>query len=82
MPTAPAEVPPGVVTVTLTTPVTPAGAVTVIEVAEVKVRPVAATVPNLTEVAPTKLVPEMVTDVPPAPGPVIGLRAVTVGMAA
>ena len=47
----------------------PAGAVAVIEVAELTVTLVAAVVPNLTAVAPARLVPVMVTVVPPAPGP-------------
>ena len=37
--------------------------------------------PNLTDVAPVKLVPVMVTEVPPVVGPVFGLTAVTVGAA-
>ena len=39
----------------------------------------AAVVPNLTAVAPVKLVPVMVTAVPPAVGPLVGLMPVTVG---
>ena len=35
--------------------------------------------PKLTAVAPVKLVPVMVTVVPPVVGPVSGLTAVTVG---
>ena len=38
-------------------------------------------VPNLTAVAPVKPVPVMVTVVPPAVGPVVGLTEVTVGAA-
>ena len=60
--------PPGVVTVTSTVPV-PAGAVAVTWVAEFTIKPVAAVVPNLTPVAPVRLVPVMVTEVPPAVGP-------------
>ena len=52
-----------------------------IEVAEVRVTLVADTVANLTEVAPLSPVPVMTTLVPPAAGPVAGLRAVTVGAA-
>ena len=37
--------------------------------------------PNVTAVAPVKLVPVMVTDVPPAAGPEFGLTLVTVGAA-
>ena len=35
--------------------------------------------PKLTAVAPVKLVPVMVTTVPPAVGPLLGLTPVTVG---
>ena len=41
---------------------------------------VAATVPKFTAVAPVKLEPVMVTDVPPAVGPDVGLTAVIVGV--
>ena len=51
----------------------PAGAVTVIEVALLTVIGVADAVPNCTAVTPVKLVPVMVTDVPPAGGPELGL---------
>ena len=44
-----------------------------IEVAELTVRRWPALVPKLTAVAPVKLVPVMVTVVPPASGPVVGL---------
>ena len=37
--------------------------------------------PNLTAVAPVKLVPVMVTDVPPEAGPDVGPIDVTVGAA-
>ena len=40
---------------------------------------VAAKVPNLTAVAPERLVPVTVTRVPPATGPAVGLTDVTVG---
>jgi hypothetical protein len=70
-----ALVPPGVVTVTSTTPL-PAGAVAVMLVAPLSVK-VAAVVPNLTALAPLKFVPVIVTDVPV--GPDVGLTAVTVG---
>ena len=81
MPTATADVPPGVVTVALTTPAAPAGAVTVTWVAETTVTDVPTTVPNLTVVAPDRLVPVTVTRVPPATGPAVGLTDVTVGAA-
>jgi hypothetical protein len=71
-------VPPGVVTVTSTTP-EPAGAVAVIWVSELTVTLVAAVAPNLTDVAPVKPVPVIVTTVPPAAGPEVGLMPVTLG---
>ena len=49
------------------------------EVALTTVTPVAAAPPNVTAVAPVKLVPVMVTDVPPTPGPLEGDIEVTVG---
>ena len=52
-----------------------------IEVAEVTVKLVAAVAPNLTAVAPVKLVPVMVTMVPPAVGPGCRRDRVTVGLA-
>ena len=73
-------VPAGAVTVTLTVPV-PAGEVAVIEVAELTTTPVAAAVPNLTAVAPVKLIPEILTLVPPAAGPDFGDTEVTQGAA-
>ena len=57
----------------------PAGAVAVIWVALSTVKPVALVAPNLTGVAPVRLVPVMTTEVPPAVGPEVGLRAVIVG---
>ena len=72
------EVPAGVVTVTSTVPV-PAGDVALIDVALLTITPVAALAPKSTAVAPLRLVPVMVTDVPPASGPLFGLTAVTVG---
>ena len=42
---------------------------------------VAAVAPNVTAVAPVKLVPVIVTVVPPAVGPAVGLTPVTVGAA-
>ncbi len=61
-------------------PTVPAGAVAVIEVALTTTTFVAATLPNLTLVAPVKLVPVIVTGVPPAGRPATGLTAVTVGV--
>jgi len=71
-------VPNPVVTLTSTVPV-PAGEVAVIDVAELTVKPVAGVAPKLTAVAPVKPVPVMVTEVPPAVGPVVGVVEVTVG---
>ena len=48
-------------------------------VAPVTVNDVATVVPNLTAVAPVKLVPVMVTVVPPAMGPAVGVKLVMVG---
>jgi hypothetical protein len=73
-----ALVPPAVVTATSTVP-TPVGEVAVIWVALSTVKEPAALLPNLTAVAPEKLVPVMVTLVPPDVGPVFGLTLVTVG---
>jgi len=75
-----ADVPPGVVTVTLMVPV-PAGLVAVMVVELTTVKLVAAVVPNVTAVAPVKLVPVMVTAVPPVAGPEVGDTPVTVGAA-
>ena len=66
-------VPPGPVTVTSTVPAAPAGAVAVMEVALLTVKVEAAVVPNFTAVAPVKLVPVIVTEVPPVVGPEVGL---------
>ncbi len=57
----------------------PAGETAVIEVAELTVKLVAAVEPKRTAVAPVKLVPVMVTEVPPVEGPDTGLNALTVG---
>jgi hypothetical protein len=74
-----AEVSPDVVTVISTTPTVPAGAVAVICVAESNVTPVAGTVPNSTLDAVLNPDPVIVTTVPPAAGPELGLTAVTLG---
>ena len=73
------EVPADVVTVTSTGPDVPAGATAESEVAEVTLKEVAGTEPNLTAVAPVKLVPVTVTGVPPFVGPEVGLSEVTLG---
>ena len=75
------DVPPAVVTLISTVPV-PAGAIAVIEVSELKLKPVASVAPNFTEVTPVKPLPAIVTDVPPAVGPAVGEIDVTVGAAA
>ena len=72
-------VPLGVVTVTSTVPAVPAGAVAVIWVALLTATLVAAVEPKATPVAPVKLVPVIVTEVPPAVGPEDGLTCVTAG---
>ena len=74
-------VPLAVVTLTAACPAVPAGEVAVMEVAELTVKEVAAVAPKLTTVAPVKLVPVMVTTVPPATGPVLGAIDVMVGPA-
>lgn len=75
-----ALVPPTVVTRTSTVPV-PAGDVAVIWVALSTVKPVAGVAPNTTALTPERLVPVIVTDVPPAAGPLVGAIDVTVGAA-
>ena len=75
-----AEVPPVVITLTSTVPV-PEGDVAVIVVEDTTVKPVAAVAPKVTAVAPERLVPVMVTVVPPAPGPDVGEIELTVGAA-
>ena len=72
--------PPTAVTRTSTVPV-PAGAVAVICVALLTVKPVAAVPPKVTAVVPVKFEPLMVTLVPPVPGPAVGEIPVTVGAA-
>ena len=74
--------PPGVLTVTSTVPSDPGGAIAEICVALITVNEVALVLPNLTDVAPMKLVPEMVTALPPVVGPLVGEIDVTVGDAA
>src|SRR5208337_422115 len=75
-----AEVPLGVVSVTFTVPAAPAGLVAVICVpAELTTTFVAGVVPKSTAVAPVKPAPVIVSVVPPAKGPSVGLMPVTVG---
>jgi hypothetical protein len=68
-----------VVTVRFTVP-EPAGEVAVSEVIELSVTFVAAVPPKLTVAPVTKFVPVTVTVVPPAAGPEVGLRELTVGV--
>ena len=73
------EVPDDVVTVTCTVPADSAGDTAVKEVADVCVTLVAAIDPNLTVAEEVKFVPVIVTEVPPAAGPEVGLIEVIVG---
>src|SRR5579883_714546 len=73
-----AVVPPGAVTVMSTAPAAPAGLVATTWVA-VSLTIAPGTDPKSTAVALARLVPVMVTDVPPASGPAAGLMPVTVG---
>ena len=73
------EVPPGVVTATFTVPL-PGGLTTVICVAESEVI-IPADPPKLTMVASARAVPVIVTEVPPAAGPVAGKTPLTAGAA-
>jgi len=76
-----ALLPPTEVTVTCTVPAVPAGDSAVIDVAELTVKLFATAEPNLTAVAPVKLVPVIVTLVAPVAGPSCGSTFVTVGTA-
>ena len=67
------------VTKTLALPAVPAAVVQVADVAEATLTLVQAAPPTVMGVAPVKLVPVIVTTVPPAEGPAVGLTAVTVG---
>ena len=73
-----ALVPPAVVTVTSTAPAEAAGATATICVA-VLLLTVAVLLPNLTAVAFARFAPVIVTLVPPAVGPEVGLIAATDG---
>ena len=76
------EVMPATVTVTCTAPAEPAGLTTVHELVVLQVTEVPAVVPKSTVLAPEvveKPVPVMVTVVPPAVDPEVGLILVTVG---
>lgn len=69
------------VTVISTVPTLPTGEVAVMEVAVLPVME-AEVFPNFTAVAPVKLVPVMVTVVPPAVGPLLGLMLTRAGTCA
>jgi hypothetical protein len=56
----------------------PAGETAVIEVAEFTVTLAAGAEPNFTTLSPVKLAPVIVTEVPPAVGPLCGSTFVTV----
>ena len=74
--------PPGVVTVTSTTPADSPGEVAVHEVDDEQLTEVPDEAPNLAVLEPTtKPVPEMVTTVPPAIAPATGVIPVTLGVA-
>ncbi len=72
-------VPPAVVTATLLTPAVPAGVLAVTEVLDTTTIFVAAMPPTVTLVAPVKLVPVMVIEVPPNVVPDVGETLVMVG---
>ena len=72
-------VPPAVVTATLLTPAVPAGVLAVTEVLDTTTMFVAAMPPTVTLVAPVKLVPVMVIEVPPNVVPDVGETLVMVG---
>jgi hypothetical protein len=67
------------VAVTITVPAVPAGVVAVIDVLFTTTTLVAAALPNVTVAPVAKLVPVMVTAVPPARAPPLGDTLVTVG---
>jgi hypothetical protein len=74
-----ADVPSPLVTVMSTVPAEPAGEVAVIWEALFTVYEVADVLPNFTAVAPVKPAPVMVTEVPPAVAPDVGVMPDTVG---
>ena len=74
-------VPPAVVTSTLDVPALPAGVVQVAEVAEDTLKEEQTVPPTDMPVAPVRLVPVMVMDVPPAVDPLAGETEATVGAA-
>ena len=74
-----ALVPPAVVTSTLRVPAVPAGVLQVTDVAVLALSEVHGLPSMLTPVALLKLAPVIVTLLPPAAGPEVGLIAVAVG---
>jgi hypothetical protein len=68
-----------VVTVTSTLPADPFGETAVIWPSESTVKDVACVDPKNTLIAPLNLAPVIVTDVPPAVGPLVGLIELTAG---
>ena len=68
------------VTVTVTAPAVPAGVVVVIVVLLTTTTLVAAAAPKVTVAPEAKFVPVIVTDVPPAVGPLLGDTLLTVGL--
>ncbi len=75
------EAPLGVMTVTSTVAAACLGDCAVIWVSESTVKALAALVPKSTTVAPVKLEPVIVTVVPPAGAPTVGLTPVMSGIA-
>ena len=75
------EEPPSVVTTTSAAPPVPGGEVAAISVPDTTVNDVAGTPPKVTAAAPERLLPVIVTAVPPATGPELGLTAKTDGVA-
>jgi hypothetical protein len=76
---APLLVAEAVLTVTALTPAAPAGEVAVTVLSESTVTAVAAVVPKFTLRVPIKSAPVMVTTVPPAIGPEVGVMEVITG---
>ena len=74
-----AEMPPAVVTVRSTLPAEADGEIAVISVEDTTSNEVAAAAPNLTEVASVRLVPVIVTWVPPEIRPLVGEIEVMTG---
>ena len=74
-----AEMPPAVVTFRSTVPAEAAGEIAVISVEDTTSNEVAAAAPNLTEVASVRLVPVIVTWVPPEIRPLVGEIEVMTG---